>query len=401
MLIGIDASRALRAQRTGTEHYSLEIIRHLLQLPESAEHQWRFYVDQPIPSDSPLRTVIQDRGKVASHPHSDTTSAPHPEVELCVLSAQRMWTHLQLGREVRRRPPAVLFVPAHVLPFGMPHQALPPSVVTVHDLGYRAYPEMHTRSQRLYLEWSTRWNIWAAECVIAISQNTANDLQRIYSLSPTKIRVIAEGVRELTCDVPTAPILEKFGLTSPYVLYLGTIQPRKNLARVLEAFAQLQQRVEWDLVLAGKPGWLSTSLYEKAQELGIKPRVRFLGYVSDTESTALLRNAHFFCLPSLFEGFGLPILEAQSVGVPVMTSNNSSIPEVAGDGALLVDPTDVDAIAQAMLQLSQDETLRQQLISAGYTNVKRFSWKKAAQETLAVLKEAAQLGRANRKRPTK
>lgn len=397
MLIGIDASRALRAQRTGTEHYSLEIIRHLLQLPDSAEHQWRLYVDQPIPSDSPLHPLLQDRGKIASHPQSHTASGPYPEVEACLLPAQRIWTHIQLGQEVRQRLPDVLFVPAHVLPFVLSRRFLPPSVVTVHDLGYRAYPEMHTRSQRLYLEWSTRWNIWAAERVIAISQNTANDLQRIYALATNKIHVITEGARALTCDLPAAPILEKFGLSKPYVLYLGTIQPRKNLARVLEAFSRIQQQVDWDLVLAGKPGWLSASLYEKSQALGLDQRVHFLGYVTDSESTILLRNAHFFCLPSLFEGFGLPILEAQSVGAPVMTSNNSSIPEVAGDGALLVDPTDVDAIAQAMLQLSQDEALRQRLILAGYANIKRFSWEKAAQETLAALKDAAQAGRANRK----
>lgn len=401
MLIGIDASRALRAQRTGTEHYSLEIIRHLLRLPESHLHQWRLYVDQPIPDDAPLRTVIQECVVGKRRQPLLATSTSQPLVEVCVLPARRMWTHRQLSHEVRQRPPDVLFVPAHVLPFVVLRRFLPPSVVTVHDLGYRAYPEMHTRSQRLYLEWSTRWNVWAAERVIAISQFTGDDLQRTYAVPASKIRVIAEGIRTLSCDKPPAPILEKFGLTSPYVLYLGTIQPRKNLARLLQAFAQIAQYVTWDLVLAGKPGWLSASLYEKAKELEVQQRVRFLGYVSDAESTVLLHNAQFFCLPSLFEGFGLPILEAQSVGVAVMTSNNSSIPEVAGDGAILVDPTNVEEIAQAMLQLSQDEALRQKLILSGYTNVKRFSWEKAAQETLTVLKEAAQAGRTNQHPPTK
>ena len=142
-------------------------------------------------------------------------------------------------------------------------------------------------------------------------------------------------------------------------------------------------------MLAGGTGWLSQALDEAVKQRGLADRIQFTGYVADEALPALYRNARFFCFPSLFEGFGLPILEAQSYGVPVMTANNSSLPEIAGDAAILVDPTDVDAIADAMLRLSQDEALRQRLIEAGYQNVKRFSWVKAAQETLAVLKAAA------------
>ena len=145
----------------------------------------------------------------------------------------------------------------------------------------------------------------------------------------------------------------------------------------------------WDLVLAGAPGWLSDKLMADIEGMGLGDRLHLLGYVADDDLPALLQGARFFCYPSLFEGFGLPVLEAQSYGVPVMTSTNSSLPEVAGDAALLVDPTDVDAIAAAMLRLSQDEALRQQLIEAGYANVRRFSWEKAARETLAVLEKAA------------
>ena len=138
-----------------------------------------------------------------------------------------------------------------------------------------------------------------------------------------------------------------------------------------------------------KPGWHSDALYAQAAELNLADRIHLPGYVPDDALPSLVQNARFFCFPSLYEGFGLPVLEAQAMGVPLVTANNSSLPEIAGDAALLVDPTDVDAIADAMLRLSQDEALRQRLIAAGYENVKRFSWEKAAAETLAVLEKAA------------
>jgi glycosyltransferase involved in cell wall biosynthesis len=176
---------------------------------------------------------------------------------------------------------------------------------------------------------------------------------------------------------------------------VGTIQPRKNLVRLAHAYAQLVRThaVPWDLVLAGGEGWLSAEVTGRIDAFELPDRIHRLGYVAEEMLDGLLRHALLFCYISLYEGFGLPVLEAQARGVPVMTANNSSLPEVAGDAALLVDPLDVDAIADAMLRLSRDEDLRQQLIAAGHANVARFSWRKAAQETLAVLLAAAQEGR--------
>lgn len=374
MIIGIDASRALRPKQTGTERYTLEIIRHLLALPEAVQHTWRLYLDQP----------------------ADPAFFGGPKsvsIELCLLPARRMWTHRALAREVLQRPPAVLFVPAHVLPFVVPVWRLPASVVTIHDLGYRYFPATHPWRQRLYLDWSTQWNALAATRLIAISQATRADLMRFYATPPGKITVVHEARPQRSPDAPTmlTTVRERYALERPYLLYVGTIHPRKNLARLIEAYAKLVAIGEtaYDLVLAGGQGWLSEPLYEVAQRLHLTERVRFLGYVPDADVIALYQGAHVFCFPSLYEGFGLPILEAQAYGVPVMTATNSALPEIAGDAALLVDPTDVDAIADAMLRLSRDEPLRQKLIAAGYENVKRFSWEKAARETLAVLLAAA------------
>lgn len=368
MIIGIDASRVARARRTGTERYSLEIIRHLLALPEAADHRFRLYLSEPPPR-TPDQTFWND-----------------PRMDVRVLPARRLWTHTALAWEITRRRPDVLFVPSHVIPF-LPPALLPPAVVTLHDVGYRHFPAAHTASQRLYLELSTRWSSFAAARIIAPSQATADDLTRFYKIPAAKLRVIYEAADFHHRDTERT----EGGRERPYALYLGTIQPRKNLARLIDAYARLVERegIGWDLMIAGGLGWLGDQFQSQAAARGLADRVRFLGYVADESLPALLRGALFFAFPSLYEGFGLPVLEAQQMGVAVMTSNNSSLPEVAGDAALLVDPTDVEAIANAMLRLSRDEALRQELIAKGYENVKRFSWEKAARETLAVLLAAA------------
>ncbi|MFN8464814.1 MAG: glycosyltransferase family 1 protein [Caldilineaceae bacterium] len=376
MLIGVDVSRALRAHRTGTERYALEIVRHLLQLPEASEHAWRLYSDaEPTMSPFPIRTP----------------GAPTDNIELALLPGRRLWTHHTLAAEVLRRPPDVLFVPAHVIPFAWPSRRLPPSVVTIHDLGYLHFPRAHTWRQHLYLDWSTRWSARVAARVIAISRATADDLQAAYAIDRRKIDVVYEAaVPPADWNADASPLGAQ--LPRPYALFVGTIQPRKNLVRLAQAYARLVKShdVPWDLVIAGSKGWLSDELVQAIEDLALPDRIHLPGYVPEEQLPALLRGARLFCFVSLYEGFGLPILEAQAAGVPVMTANNSSLPEVAGDAAILVDPTDVDAIAEAMLRLSSDEALRQQMIEAGRTNVARFSWQKAARETLAVLAKAAQ-----------
>lgn len=379
MLIGIDASRALRAQRTGTERYALEIINHLLHLPDAPHYHWRLYLDMTPP---PTFLSLTHDKQLAG------------QVEVCVLPRQRLWTHAALAREVARRPPDVLFIPAHVLPFTVPARRLPPSVVTIHDLGYHTFPQQHTLFQRLYLPWSTRWSARTAHHLIAVSQTTAADLQTYYNTATQKITVIHEAANWPQVAWAEPFVRSRYNLPVDYALYVGTLQPRKNLARLIQAYHRLNQRqpLTWDLVLAGAGGWESDALRRLVADLHLADRVHFLGYIPDEALSALYYGARFFCFPSLFEGFGLPVLEAQLHGVPVMTANNSALPEIAGDAALLVDPTDVDAIADAMLQLSQDEALRQRLIAAGYENVKRFSWEKAARETLAVLVKVAHSG---------
>lgn len=374
MIIGVDASRAVRQRQTGTERYSRMLLTHLLAHPAAVAHTWWLYTD-----------VVPDAATWSLPDHAQWRYLPR----------RRLWTHRTLARAVTAAPPDVLFIPAHVVPFVWPVRRLPPTVVTVHDLGYLAFPAAHPLRQRLYLDLSTRWSTHAAARVIAISHATAQDLQRHLHADPIKVRVIHEAPAPNpyhTGDrVDAVAERAAFGITRPYALYVGTIQPRKNLVRVLQAYEQLCATGEaaFDLVLVGQAGWLSEPIVTQARQSRWAAQIHLLGYVPDANLRALWAGARFFVFPSLYEGFGLPVLEAQTQGVPVMTATGSSLPEVAGDAAILVDPTDVDAIAQAMLRLSQDEALRRTLIDKGHVNVRRFSWEKAARETLAVLEEAA------------
>jgi glycosyltransferase involved in cell wall biosynthesis len=310
-----------------------------------------------------------------------------------ILPWRRMWTHRVLGPALRRAQLDVCFVPSHVIPFVWPRSRNPPMVVTVHDLGYRRWPRAHPLFQRLYLQVSTRWNLFAAKQVIAVSRATAQDIATLYGAPGVPLHVIHEAAHAQPRPDPEAidAARAEFALPPDYAIFTGTLHPRKNIARMIAAYARLHAQGDagWTLVLAGSEGWQSQAFRAQVGRLGLDHQVRFLGHVPEAQRPALVAGARFFVFPSLFEGFGLPILEAQSLGVPVMTSNYSSLPEVAGDAALYVDPTDIDAIADAMLRLSRDDALRQRLIAAGHENVKRFSWEKAADETYTVLRVAA------------
>jgi len=364
MHIGIDASRAAVAARTGTEWYSLQVIRRLVTL--DAEDTYTLYSRAPLPAEVPL--------------------AP-PRVTARVMPFPRLWTHARLSWEMTRRPPDVLWVPAHVLPLVHPRRA----VVTIHDLGYLHHPESHPALHRLYLRLSTAWSARAATHLIAVSQATKSDLVREYDVSPDKVTVVYHGVDERfrPVDDPTtlAAVRQRYGIAGPYVLYVGTLQPRKNLVRLVEAFAQiLPPLVGGVLVLAGRKGWLYDAIFETVARLGLTGRVIFPGYVDAADVPSLMAGAQLFVLPSLYEGFGLPVAEALACGVPVVCANVSSLPEVAGDAALLVDPTDVDALAGAMRRALTDEPLRRDLIARGFRQAARFSWDRCAAETLAVLR---------------
>ena len=397
MLIGVDASRAARGMRTGTEAYSIHLIRALIATV--SEHRFRLYTPIPLPAD--IWSTLPPQQAIAAEVEAPRRPLPSivdiqsadSRLQTQVIPFPRLWTHLRLAWEVRRSPPDVLFVPAHVMPLVCPV----PTVVTVHDLGYLHHPESHRSFDRWYLDWTTRRHARLAAHIIADSQATRTDLIRHCDASPERITVVYPGCDESLKRVedPTtiAAARARNGIDGcthearcGYLLYLGTLQPRKNLVRLVEAFARLEpSKRKLKLVLAGKRGWQYDDLFARVRSLGLQDQVVFTGYVVDSDKAALLSGAIALVYPSLYEGFGLPVLEAMACGTPVLTSDVSSLPEVAGSAALLVNPLDTDAIAQGICRLLEDAPLRQSLIEMGYEQVRRFSWASAAQQVLQVL----------------
>jgi glycosyltransferase involved in cell wall biosynthesis len=370
MLIGIDASRTTVLRRTGTENYSLHLIRELVAAEQPS--RIRLYFNQ---SPSPDLLPGQAERRVIPFP--------------------RLWTHLRLSWEMATDPPDLLFVPAHVLPVVHPRR----SVVTVHDLGYHYYPEAHTFFQNAYLRWSTWHNARAATRILADSEATRQDLMCYYRIPQEKTVVVYPGRDETLAPVSDPALLAavrtRYSVADPYLLYVGTLHPRKNLVRLVQAFSRLRTRdstvhaptSKLQLVIAGKKGWLYNEILIQLRRLNLVDRVVLTGYVPDVDLPALLSGALAFVFPSLHEGFGLPVLEAMACGTPVVCSNTSSLPEVAGDAALLVDPLDTEALSEALSLIVADEGLRCDLVERGFRQAQRFSWRRCAQEVMQVLED--------------
>lgn len=364
MLIGIDASRAISATPTGTETYSRELVHALLALDRSNDY------------------CLYTRTRA-----SEGNLTRSPRVQIRPIPLPRLWTHVRLSWEMLRHPPDLLFVPAHVLPLVHPRR----SVVTVHDLGHLHFRQAHPAAQRMYHTWAARWNARAAARVLADSEATRDDLVRFCGIAESKIRVVypaydAAIYRQVQNSEKIKRVTNQFRIERDYVLAVGTVHPRKNYARLIQAFSRIKD-FNLQLVIVGKRGWLYESIYEQVTKLGLQTRVLFLAYVPIEDMPALVSGARVLAFPSLHEGFGMPVLEAQACGTPVVCSMTSSLPEVAGDGALFVDPYDVDALAAAIERVMTDSALRDKIINNGFRNIKRFSWDASARAVLDIFGE--------------
>ena len=267
-----------------------------------------------------------------------------------------------------------------------------PAVVTIHDLAFLKWPELLTERSRRYYGQVAR-AVRSAERVIAVSARTRADLIELVDAPARRIEVVYEAADERFRPVDAgsvASVLTRLGLPERYFLFVGTREPRKNLRRLLEAYAGVSEEAgSPDLVIAGRAGWLSEDLEGHAAFLGIERRAHFTGGVADGDLPALYSGATAFVLPSIYEGFGLPTLEAMACQTPVIASTGGSLPEIVGDAALLVDPFDVAALAGALRRVWRESALRQEMVERGCARARLFSWRRAAEETLDVYRRAA------------
>lgn len=371
MVIGFDASRAFTKSRTGTENYSYLLLQNLIKI------------------DRDNRYILYYR------PGSVVPDVKLPDnFELKLIDLPFLWTQVGLSFELFKNTPDVLLVSAHTLPIIRPARLK--TVMTVHDLGSEYLPSLHQIKQQLYLKFITHFQMRTASRLIAVSEATKKDLTVKIGIPGSHTEVIYEGTRFEGVKRPEKRQLEhcldKYSLDAKkFFLFVGTVQPRKNLRRVIEAFALYLQLFPhasgFKLIIAGSPGWDNDQIYELPGKLGIEKFVKFLGRTSDQDLICLYSSASALIFPSLFEGFGLPILEAFHFGCPVITSNISSMPEIAGKAAVLVDPTDVKQIMDAMADIIQNDVLRDRLVVDGYSREKVFSFQETAKQTLGLLQK--------------
>lgn len=300
-----------------------------------------------------------------------------------------VWEQFRLPKLLKKMNIDLLHSPGFVAPLKMSAK----SVVTVHDMTFFSHPECHTRFKRLYFQNMIPKSIASADAVIADSENTTQEICKYLHTPKEKITTVHLGVGEHFKQINRRKAKEylktKYHINNRFILFVGTIEPRKNVQTLVDAFLQIKDP-KLKLVIVGNKGWNVAELFKVITESPIKEQIILPGYVTDEDLVKFYNAAEVFVYPSLYEGFGIPIIEAMACGCPVITSNVSSMPEVAGTAALLVDPNNANEIKNAVQKILKNKELRELLIKDGIKQAKKFSWKKTAQATLAVYKKVWQ-----------
>lgn len=303
-----------------------------------------------------------------------------------IFRSKKLWTLFGLSKKLSKNYEKldVFFSPTHYLPFSVPMK----SVIAILDVSYLHFPELFSKKDLYMLKLWGKFSIKKASKIITISQTSRNDIIKSYGVPESRVEVVYPGIKLVDGSSLTSQGMEKFGISKKYILFVGTLQPRKNVERLIEAFSKLK-RADLELVIVGRKGWMYQDILNAPEKFDVADRVKFIHDASDQDLPNLYKNAEIFVLPSLYEGFGLPVLEAMQYGVPVITSNVSSLPEAGGDAALYVDPKSAKDITEKMEKLLSDESLRNEMIAKGKKQAAKFSWEKAAKQTLSVLEGVA------------
>ncbi len=384
MRIGINAQLLSVGQgyrNSGVSRYIRYLLTGLEQNP--GEHSYTVFVNGPA--------VIEQLD--THHPQITYISAPWPEERPVVRVA---WEQAVLPSLLRQQRIDVFHSAVNVLPEWLPARCA--TVITLHDLAFLRFPHILTRSKRLYHRTFTVRSLQRATMLITVSASTRQDAHELVHIPYERIHTVYPCIDARFSHVMVGEQIESFraqkGLTDGFILYLGTLEPRKNIPTLLEAYARLRQQYDRreKLVLAGSKGWLYDTIFETVRQLGLETEVIFPGFVPDEEQALWYYAARAFAYPSLYEGFGIPVAEALACGVPVVTSNISSLPEAGADIALTVNPHDSEEMAQALYRALTDETYRDFCRTQTSTVLQKFSAQELARKTLAVYEQAAKQG---------
>ncbi|MCX6806778.1 MAG: glycosyltransferase family 1 protein [Candidatus Berkelbacteria bacterium] len=357
MKIGIDASKLSVLQKTGTEYYTKELINQLILLDR--KNDYILYSKEQI--DFSLPSNFQNQ----------------------VISMPYLWTKIGLSAKMLVSSPDKLFIPAHIMPIFHPK-----TIVTFHDIAFEKFPECYSVFQRWYLKNFAKNIVKKATKIIAVSNSTKKDLIEYFNCPKEKIEVVYHGYDNKIFKPVTKP---KQIVNGEYLLSVGRIEKRKNIITLVKAFLNIKKSYpKIKLVLVGQEGYGYQDIRSTIKSLpkDIQKDIVTLGYVRKEDLPSLYANARIFVFPSKYEGFGMPILEAQACGCPVVCSNTSSFLEVGGNSVIYFDPNNALQIAERILYLLCDNKKRDDIIKKGFQNIKRFSWEKCARETLKLIESS-------------
>ena len=356
MIINIHAKAAFKYERTGVEEYAYQLIKHLAMADEARKHTFFLYTPRVGRSD-----LYLPRNFVVKKMYSPF-----------------FWTRGVFSLKMLLSSADVLFMPTNFLPIFYPKK----NVVTIHGLEFEHYPEMYPNDLLSYLKSSTKRTVSSASKIIAVSQETRNDLIKFYNADAKKITVVRHGVNpQIAYHHKYPPIDEK------YILFVGRLEKKKNVRNIVKAFDALKEKykIPHKLVLVGKPGFGYHEIEDEINSSLNKQNIIRTGYISHEEKESFFKYADVFVFPPFYQGFGMPVLEAQLRQVPVVTSNIPSITEIADGGTLQVDPASAEQLAEKIYAVISDKNTRNHLIERGLENVKKYSWFKCAKETLDIL----------------
>lgn len=371
MRIAFDAQPLLYANKTGIAYCEEQLTHAYMKLFAKDEYALDvFSVNKEIEKDNLEQFYVN--GVVINKTH-------FPRKLYRVLNLLRLCPHRFLFRNSRDI--------THFFNFYIPFGVHGKKVVTIHDMAFKAYPETVYWKTKLMLNLSMRATIKRADHIVTVSEFSKKEIMKYYGLSEDKVSVVRNGVNlnrfhSNYTESEKIEIREKYALPKDYILYLGTLEPRKNIKNLLLAYRSVrkQDKTFPTLVIAGGKGWLYNEIFETIKVFDLEQSVLFTGYVDEADVAPLLCQAQIFCFPSLYEGFGMPVLEAMACGVPVLTSNNSSLDEIAKDAALKVNPEDTHDIAEGLFRLWKDKELCKQMVVYGKIRAHEYTWDKAATE---------------------
>lgn len=365
MLLAIDGYEANAVSRVGIGRYAFELIDRIAKRQQSGSSPF-------------TEVIVYLPEEKRSHMPAESTSFHYR-----VVGPKPFWTFLgfPLALMLASRKADVVFSPTHYLP----RWVSVPRVIAVMDVSYLSYPELFKTSDLHKLVNWTAFSVAHAARVITISEFSKRAIIEAYHVPEDRVVVAYPALTEWQAKHTMGTSKKTLSTPKRYILTVGTLQPRKNFARLIEAFSQLSDH-SLDLVIVGKKGWLYEGILEAPKIYGVEDRVKFMDFVADDELPALYKNAACFVLPSLYEGFGLPVLEAMSYGIPVVVSNISSLPEIAGEAGIYINPEDTNSITKGIAEaLSESGPAKAKRIAAGRKRVALFTWDKAADTVIDVL----------------